>query len=253
MTTNNLPPARDRFSLSMPLYVQIAEGFLDRIESGELAPGDRLPPERELSDLLSVNRMTVRRALRMLEGQGLLIRRQGAGTYVAEPKIERQASQLFPFTRGMEQRGYKPGIRLITFEKRPAETSIAQKLGIAVAAPVFRAYRLRTLNQEAVMLEDFTVPASIFPDFDRHDLSNRSLYEIFAKEYNLVISQAHQSLEPVIASEYEAHLLGVDAGAPMMLERRLAFDEYHRPVEYSKDLYRGDRFRFITEIASLEL
>ena len=253
MTINDLPPARDRFSMTAPLYVQIAEGFLDRIESGELAPGDRLPPERELSELLSVNRMTVRRALRMLEGQGLLIRRQGAGTYVAKPKIERQASQLFPFTRGMEQRGYKPGIKLITFEERPAETSVAQKLSIPVAAPVFKAYRLRTLNQEPVMLEDFTLPAYHFPGFDCHDLSTRSLYEIFATEYQLSISQAHQSLEPVIASEYEARLLGIETGAPMMLERRLAFDEQGRPVEYSKDLYRGDRFRFITEIASLEL
>jgi GntR family transcriptional regulator len=246
-------PARDRFSMTLPLYVQIAEGFLDRIESGELAPGDRLPPERELSVLLSVNRMTVRRALRMLEGQGLLIRRQGAGTYVAKPKIERQASQLFPFTRGMEQRGYKTGIKMITFEKRPAETSIAQKLGLTVAAPVFRAFRLRTLNQEVVMLEDLIVPASIFPDFDRHDLSSRSLYEIFETEYQISISQAHQSLEPVIASEYEARLLDVDLGSPLMLERRLAFDQQDRPVEYSKDLYRGDRFRFITEIASMEL
>jgi GntR family transcriptional regulator len=245
--------ARDRFSMTLPLYVQIAEGFLDRIESGELAPGDRLPPERELSVLLAVNRMTVRRALRMLEGQGLLIRRQGAGTYVAKPKIERQASQLFPFTRGMEQRGYKAGIKLITFEKRPAETSIAQKLGLSVAAPVFRAFRVRTLNQEAVMLEDLIVPASIFPDFDRHNLSSRSLYEIFETEYQLSISQAHQSLEPVIASEYEARLLDVDLGSPLMLERRLAFDQQDRPVEYSKDLYRGDRFRFITEIASMEL
>jgi GntR family transcriptional regulator len=253
MEINDFQAARDRYSMSVPLYVQIAEGFLNRIESGELAPGDRLPPERELSELLSVNRMTVRRALRMLEGQGLLIRRQGAGTYVAKPKIERQASQLFPFTRGMEQRGYKTGIQLITFEKRPAETSIAQKLGISVAAPVFRAHRLRTLNQEAVMVEDFTVPANIFTNFDRYDLSTRSLYEIFSTEYNLSISQAHQSLEPVIATEYEARLLGVDSGAPLMLERRLAFDEQGRPVEYSKDLYRGDRFRFITEIASLEL
>jgi GntR family transcriptional regulator len=253
VTTQDFPAARNRFSMNTPLYVQIAEGFLDRIESGELSPGDRLPPERELSELLSVNRMTVRRALRMLEGQGLLVRRQGAGTYVAKPKIERQASQLFPFTRGMEQRGYKTGITLITFEKRPAETSIAQKLGIPVAAPVFRAFRLRTLNQEAVMLEDFSLPANIFPDFDRHDLSTRSLYEIFASEYKLSISQAHQSLEPVIASEYEARLLGIETGAPMMLERRLAFDEQGRIVEYSKDLYRGDRFRFITEIASLAL
>jgi GntR family transcriptional regulator len=245
--------ALDRFSTIVPLYVQIAGSLLDRIESGQLSPGDRIPPERELSDMLSVNRMTVRRALNMLEGQGLLLRRQGDGTYVAQPKIERQASQVFPFTKGMETRGYKPGTKLITFEKRPSSTSIANQLDLPVSAPVFRVFRLRLLNQEPVMLEEFTIPAHLFPDFERHNLSNRSLYEIFATEYNITISQARQSLEPVIASEYEAGLLEIEAGSPLMLERRLAFNQEQQPVEYSRDLYRGDRFRFITEVASLQL
>jgi len=247
------PPARNPLIMTVPLYIQIAEGLLDRIESGELSPGDRLPPERELSEMLSVNRMTVRRALRMLEGQGLLVRRRGDGTYVSKPKIERQAGQVFPFTSGMQRRGYLPGIKLISLEKRPAEASIAQMMGIPVFAPVFKASRLRLLNQEPVMLEGFTVPASVFPDFDQHDLSRRSLYEIFNTEYQVHISQARQSLEPVIASEYEAVLLEVSSGAPLMLERRLTFDQKGRAVEYSKDLYRGDRFRFITEIDSMEL
>ena len=90
----------DRTETSVPLYVQIAEGLLDRIESSELTSGDRLPSERELSEKLGVNRLTLRRALRVLEDQGLLIRRRGSGTYVAEPKIEWQAGQLIPFTRG---------------------------------------------------------------------------------------------------------------------------------------------------------
>ncbi|MCI0521544.1 MAG: GntR family transcriptional regulator, partial [Chloroflexi bacterium] len=67
----------------IPLYIQIAEAFVAQIEAGELNPGDRLPPERELSEHLGVNRMTLRRALRALEGQGLLLRRHGVGTYVA--------------------------------------------------------------------------------------------------------------------------------------------------------------------------
>lgn len=80
-----------RLTKTGPLYAQIAEGILDRIESGELAPGDRLPSERKMSRMLGVNRLTVRRALEVLASQGLLLRRQGDGTYVAEPKIARQA------------------------------------------------------------------------------------------------------------------------------------------------------------------
>lgn len=72
-------------------------------------------------------------------------------------------------------------------------------------------------------------------------------------EYGVSVSRARQSLEPVIATEFEAEWLGIAQGAPLMLERRLSFDQEDHPVEYGKDLYRGDRFRFATEIAPLEL
>lgn len=241
-----------RFAVAVPLYTQIAEGLLDRIESGELAPGDRLPSERDLSEQLGVNRMTLRRALRILEIQGLLVRRQGDGTYIAEPKIERQAGQLVPFTRGMERRGYVPGSRVITFEKRAAETTVAKELGLPLSAAVYFVRRLRLLNAKPVMLEQFSIPAHLFPGFEQYDLSNRSAYDVMEKEYGVAVVRARQSLEPVVASAYEAELLGIKPGAPLMLERRLGLDEKDQPVEYGKDLYRGDRFRFVTQLAPLE-
>ena len=243
----------NRFSVAAPLYTQIAESLLDQIESGKLVPGQRLAPERELSQTLGVNRVTLRQALQLLEGQGLLIRRQGHGTYIADPKIERQAGKLFSFTRGMQQRGYKPGARVIVFNERPLEASLAAHLKLPVSAPVYEIHRLRLVNTEPVMLEKFTIPVRRFPNLDQHDLTNRSMFEIMEKEYGIVVSRARQCLEPVIATEYEASLFGIENGAPLMLERRLSFDQDDQPVEYGKDLYRGDRFRFITEMASLEL
>ncbi len=242
-----------RFTAGAPLYNQIAESLLDQIESGKLTPGTRLAPERELSETLGVNRMTLRQALHLLETQGLLIRRQGDGTYVADPKIERQAGRLFSFTRGMERRGYKPGARVIHFVERPVETYIAMHLQLPVSAPVYDIHRLRLINAEPVLLERYAIPVSRFPDLDRHDLTTRSMYEIMETEYGIAVSQARQSLEPVIAAEYEAELLTISPGAPLMLERRVSFDKNNRPVEYGNDLYRGDRFRFVTEIASMEL
>jgi GntR family transcriptional regulator len=243
----------DRAETSVPLYVQIAESLLDKIESGELVPGDRLPSERELSEKLGVNRLTLRRAFRVLEDQGLLIRRRGSGTYVAESKIEWRAGQLIPFTRGAQRRGYTPGAKVILFERRPVEAAVARELKLPISAPVYYVHRLRFVNREPVLLERFTVPAGRFPGFERYDLTQRSLYEVMETEYGVSISRARQSLEPVVASEYEAELLGIKPGAPLMLERRLTVDQGGRPVEHGKDLYRGDRFRFVTEIAPLEL
>ncbi|MBI5035017.1 MAG: GntR family transcriptional regulator [Chloroflexi bacterium] len=252
-TVISLQRSTNRLSVAAPLYTQIAESLLDQIESGKLVPGQRLAPERELSQTLGVNRVTLRQALQLLEAQGLLIRRQGHGTYIAEPKIERQAGKLFSFTRGMERRGYKPGAQVIVFNERPVEASIAVHLKLPVSAPVYEVHRLRTVNEEPVLLEQFTIPVHRFPNLDKHDLANRSMFEVMEKEYGVVVSQARQSLEPVVATEYEAGLFGITMGAPLMLERRLSFDKDSLPVEYGKDLYRGDRFRFVTDIASLEL
>ncbi len=244
-------PARPHKS-GLPLYVQIAESLSDRIESGELKPGERLPPERELSETLKVNRMTLRQALHNLETQGLLVRRQGDGTYVAESKIERQAGKLVPFTRGMQKRGYAPGAKVLTFEQRSAESAIAKELGLRLSAPVYFVRRVRLIKHEPVMLENFYLSVARFPDLDQFDLAKRSVYELLETEYGVRVSRARQSLEPTVATEYEAETLKIKVGAPLMLETRLAFDADDRPVEYGRDLYRGDRFRFVTEIAPLE-
>jgi GntR family transcriptional regulator len=242
----------DHFKTAVPLYIQIAESLLEQIVSGELAPEQRLPSERELSKSLNVSRMTLRAALRELSNKGLLVRRPGDGTYISKPKIERQAGKLVPFTESMRNRGYRTDAKIIALEQRLAEVSVARQLKISVSTPIYYIQRLRLINREPVMLEKFSVPVYRFPNLDTHDLEAQSFYKIAESEYGITIHQAQQSLEAVSATEFEAELLAVDTGAPLMLERRLAFDPDSRPVEYGQDLYRGDRFRFITEIAPLE-
>ncbi len=244
---------RNRLTTAAPRYSQIAASLQKRIAAGELVPGARLPPERELSQTLGVNRMTLRHALQKLESKGLLVRRQGDGTYIAEPVIERQAGKLVSFTYGMQRRGYTPGAKIVHFSKRPVDAALAAHLKLRLPAPVYDLHRLRLINDEPVLLERYIIPVKRFPDLEKHDLANRSMYEVMEKEYGVSVQQARQSLEPVIAGPYEARLLGIKKGAPLMLERRISFDQDKRPVEYGCDLYRGDRFRFVTEMAALEL
>jgi GntR family transcriptional regulator len=99
------------------------------------------------------------------------------------------------------------------------------------------------------MLEEFWMPVHDFPGLEQYDLTNHSTYEIMESEYGISMLKARRSFEPAIASEYEAELLAIEAGVPLMLVRRLGFDQDGRCVEYGKDLYRGDRFRFVTEEA----
>src|SRR4030066_429898 len=153
----HLERPKDRLIAGAPLYAQIADALLGRMQRGELAAGDRIPPERELSDMLGVNRLTLRRALRELEGRGLLRRRPGIGTFVAEPRIERQAGWLVSFTRDLHQRGFTPGARLISLETRPVDAIEAGDLRLPVSTLVYKLMRLRTMNTEPVLLEHYTL------------------------------------------------------------------------------------------------
>ncbi len=251
MRTATFHPRAIRSSSATPLYSQIAAQLQERIVAGKLTPGTRLPPERELSQTLRVNRMTLRQALQKLESQGLLIRRQGAGTYVAEPFIERQAGKLFSFTYGVQRRGYIPGAKIVRLEQVPADTYFAERLKLRAGALVYDLHRLRLINGEPVLLERYMIPVARFPKLEAQDLEHRSMYKVMA-EYGVLVRQAQQSFEPVIADKYAAKLLGVARGAPLMLERRVSFDQNNQPVECGCDLYRGDRFRFVTDKAAIE-
>ncbi len=235
------------------IYQQIADDIEEQIVSGALQSGDRIQSEREMSLELGVNRMTVRRAFNVLVERGLIDRRHGGGTYVTSPRIERKAGELFPFTLGIQKLGMEPGAEIISFEEVSADESIASVLALPIGAPVFYIYRVRTANEEPVVLEQFFVSADKFPNFDEHDHDKFSGYAIMDEAYGVKVVRAEQSLEPVIATTYEAELLGIHQGAPLMLERRLSFDEFGRPVEYGKDLYRGDKFKFVTQDAKLTL
>jgi len=243
----------NRLVASVPLYIQIAEGLLNWVDSGRLAPGDRLPPERDLSQMLGVNRMTLRRALEMLEAQGLLERRQGAGTYIADRKIERQAGQLVSFTKRMREQGFTPGARVVSLEERPCGAALAAALRLPTSAPIYDIRRLRFLNGQPVLLEHYTLPSMRFSRLAQYDLEQHSLYEVLHEHYGVDVHRARLSLEAVLATAYESEQLLVPLSAPLMLERRLSYDALGAPVEHGEDHYRGDRFQFVTETAALAL
>lgn len=253
---NNLmsePPMILRPDSSVPLYIQIAEHLMAQIENGSYAPGDKLMTERQLSKSLNVQRATVRQALSVLEDRGLIERVQGSGTFVAEAKIEREAVRLFAFTKIMSARGYKVGAKVVSLREAPADRHVAQRLGIAVDAPVYWIHRLRLLDDKPVMLEEFRTPVALFPGLVDHDLEARSLFELMEVEYGRKVTRAVQSLEAVTASPFEAEALGVAPGAALMMEERVTRDQYGDLVEFSRDLYRGDRFRFVVETAAFDV
>jgi len=231
-----------------PAHTQIEDRLAEAIERGDLRSGDRLPPERDLAGRLGVSRMTLRQALQALERRGMVRRTVGrrGGTFVAEPKLERNSSGLAGLTQELRRQGHRAGARVLSVRAGSAGDRTAAALGSEAGAEVVQVVRLRLSDGEPLALERSLFPADRFPGLLDRDLEG-SLYELLEREYGERPSRSVERIEPVVASEAEALELGVRPAAPLLLVERTAFGWDGQPFEYARDLFRGDRTRVVVE------
>jgi GntR family transcriptional regulator len=229
-----------------PLHVQIGGAIEQAIASGELRPGDRLPPERELAGWFGVNRLTLRQALADLEQRRLIRRAVGrrGGTFVAESTIERDLTTFAGFSEQARRHGLTASAMLLHAEQVAACEEVARGLEVAPGSPVFEVARLRLANGRPIAIESSSFPGERFDGLLDEPLDG-SLYELLTVRFGARPCRAVETLEPVRADAGSAHLLGLSRGAPLLLVERVAFDEAGRPVEFAKDLFRGDRTRVV--------
>jgi GntR family transcriptional regulator len=233
---------------AVPVYQQIERGLRGRIEDGELAPGARLPPERDFAERLGVSRMTVRQAFDALARAGLVERGVGRGTFVAAPKVDlERGSRVAGFTEQMTRAGLEPSASVLLAEVRVAPAAVAASLRLAPGGRAARVQRLRSGAGVPITVEDSWVPDALFPGIAERDLTG-SLYALMG-EYGHEPVRAVEHLEPVAARAEDARRLGVRPRSPLMLVERVAYDARDVPVEYASDRHRGDRARFVVEVA----
>jgi GntR family transcriptional regulator len=231
----------------VPLYADLKGALRAKIEKDGLNPGDRLPTERALMRLFRVSRITATRALRDLEIEGLVDRRQGVGTFVARPKVLVDLQRLKSFTEDMLLRGLKPGGQILKMASVPCTAEVARRLRIPKGTPVQVIVRRRTANGEPMGLHESYVLSEF--EIDEQELRRAgSLYAILHKRYHLILTEADETIEAVAASAGEARLLGIRRGAPLLRTERLSYDRRRRPIELSRMLYCGDRYRYHTQL-----
>ncbi len=238
----------DRSSYA-PFYIQVMDALKEAIEQGSLLPGEQLPGEPELCRLFDVSRTVIRQALKELEHEGLIKREKGRGTFVAEPKIgESLFQELTGFYQDMEAKGHRAGSKVFKQEVVPATPKVAKHLQVAPGSDIIQIDRLRFVQGEPIVLVSAFLPYAPFPNLLQADLENQSLYAFLENEYALEIARSHRVLEAVPANEYEADLLQVQKGAPLIMLDSVSYLDDGTPVEYYHALHRGDRSRFEVDL-----
>lgn len=233
---------------SKPLHVAIAEHVAAAIASGQLEPGTRLPPERQLAESLDVSRMTVRQALGALERDGLLRRvvGRGGGTFVREPEGARRSSGSAGVSAGLRREGGAGGVELISAEVEPAGKRTAAALDLQRHERVVVIVRLRLAGGKPFAVERSSLPARLFPDLEEMDLVG-SLYDLMDSAFGLRPVRAVERLETAEARPSDARTLGVRRGAPVLLVERIGYAADGTAVEFARDRFRGDRTRLVVQ------
>ena len=226
-----------------PLYQRLQSALREAIETQLLKPEGALPPERDLATGFDVSRITVRKALDGLVAEGLLKRRQGAGTFVAG-RVEKQFSKLTSFSEDMASRGRRASSEWLGKAESSVTPDESLTLGLSPGTRVLRFGRVRFADEIPMALEYSTISGFALLDVEAVD---SSLYAALDAAGNRPV-RALQRLRAVLFDAAQAKLLDLEAGAPGLFIERRGYLEDGRPVEMTHSWYRGDAYDFVAEL-----
>lgn len=223
----------------------------DRITAG-MAVGSTLPPEQVLAAEHAVSRITVRRALAELEREGLILRRQGAGTFVRmrhtpSPVI----ADLSDMLANIEAMGRTTQVRLLSFGYRRPLASVASALNLPAGESVQHSIRVRLIDGQPMSHLTTHVPARIGMTYSEEELASRPLLSLIERS-GIVVARATQEIGAVLASPDVAHALEVEVGSALVALTRIIFDESARGIEHLFALYRPDRYALRMDLVRAE-
>lgn len=224
-----------------PLYVQLMEELETSIRNGVYKPGDKIMTEAEMAKEYGVSLITVRKAVGSLMEKGLVVRKQGKGTFVTKTKYSRNMKKLQSFTEMCEQMGVKPGAQVLENRLIMADKKVADRLGIEPGSNVVYISRLRLADGEPVQVEKSYFPLK-YAFLLEEDLNNGSMFECLKEKAGAKVASSEKMIELCRATAEEAALMDVKKGDYLLFVKSTAYDENGEPMYAGIQLINGDRF-----------
>lgn len=229
-----------------PRYAQLRRRIEEAVKQGILQPNASLPPEREIAEVSGLSRVTVRKAMQELVDKGIILQKQGSGSFVREPagKVEQSLIELTSFSEDMTQRGMRTSSAWLERGIVRASPREVEVLGLEPGTSVSRIYRLRVADGRPLALERATLPLSILPN----PLAvETSLYEVLGRDGHRPV-RAVQRFSALNLSADDAELLEAPAHAAALSIERTSYLADGQVVEFTQSIYRGDAYDFVAEL-----
>ena len=233
----------------LPLYERVESVLAAGIADGSLPPETQLPAEERLIEQFKVSRTTVQKAIQNLIERGLVEVRRGKGTFVTQPKITQELTELTGFVEDMQTLGRHATARLLDKRIVAADEAVAHHLALAPGTLVVRLRRVRLADGVAVSFDETYLPREIGEKVAGSDLEAEPVFSLLENRYDTPLIEAEYKLEAVGADLDAARALQVPTGSPIFLIERTSYTTENRPVDYERLHYRGDLIRFVTRLA----
>ncbi len=242
---------KDTFKFSaesgMPLYLQLVSYIKIQIQAGVLEPGSQMIPENVLCEVLDISRTTVRQAMNLLVKEGLLVRYQGKGSFIADEKVKRSINYLYNFSEDMINMGRTPSSLVLANEIReikPGDLKFEHLKLPGRQKKVFYLKRIRCTNGEPLLVEETYIPYYLCEGIEHYDFSKTSLYYVLKERYSLDLFRAKETLEAIVIDKKVSDLLCCKSNVAGYKISRFSYLESGFIFEYTSSITRADKCMF---------
>lgn len=224
-----------------PLYVQLMDELEEKISSGVYQAGEKLQTESEMARTYGVSIITVRKAIGTLIDKGMVVRKQGKGTFVTKPKYERNMKKLQSFSEMCHQMGVVPGAKVLENKLVVPDEKTAKRLGIPAGGQAIFISRLRFADNEPVAIEKNYFPLK-YAYLLEADFEDNSLFDFIREKAGKKVASSEKRIELCRATAKEAELLEVKKGDYLLYVKSVTYDEENEPMYVGSQLINGERF-----------
>lgn len=236
---------------AQPLYARVRAELVNRLISGAWKPAELLPSEFAIAAELGVSQGTVRKALDEMTTQGLVVRRQGRGTFVAEAEDQNILFRFYRLTQdgAAKENASFPNSTYISQVRSTASEDEKIGLNLKAGEDVWRFERIRSQNNSPILWERLVLPVSIFSDLSGTDHLPNNVYQFYSANYGITVAKVEEQLRAVSATQEVASHLGLQTGAPLLQIDRSAIALDGRTIEWRRSLCRSDNFHYRNELS----
>ena len=235
---------------SLTAYEEVKQKITEDLVRGRYPMGQALPAEKDLSKELDVSIGTLRKAVDELVAEGIVVRRQGRGTYVAEHDLKRLLYYFFHVVKHDVDKKANPRVDLVSLNTAVATKEEASKLNIKEGAPVWRLVNCLYLEERCVMIDQITLDKKRFKNFTRAEFINRegSIYQLYQMKYGQTVVRSSERLRASLVSKQHAEWLDIKPNSPVLVIRRVALGIQDDPIEWRISTLNTNQYEYFSEL-----